>query len=188
MRELIVWVDVETGGLDPDTDPLLEIAAIITTMEGEKVSPSFNKMLSIGNLSEVINNAPDNVREMHNTSGLWKDLWREKTYPLNVVDEKITNWLKENTKEEETLYFGGNSITLDRNFVKTYLPNFYKNLSYRSIDATSISLVLQSNLNIQRYSKKQKHRALSDVKEAIREYKHYLSCIKSDSEFFSETV
>ena len=54
MRELIVWVDVETGGLDPDVDPLLEIAAIITTMEGEKVSPSFNKMLSIGNLSEVI--------------------------------------------------------------------------------------------------------------------------------------
>ncbi|MDN5659091.1 exonuclease domain-containing protein, partial [Brevibacterium sandarakinum] len=72
--DLIVWIDTETTGLNPDHDRLLEIAVVVTR----------NDLTEVGSFDIVI--APDEgvdatvdlmgsfVRDMHTSNGLIQDL------------------------------------------------------------------------------------------------------------------
>lgn len=179
--ELILWIDVETTGVDPYQDSLLEIGAIFTDMSGKIVSEPFTALVHIDNISHVIRHTDATVQKMHDDSGLWLDLWKEKTYPYSVVETKMLEWLKDtiNLFDDPLIYFGGNSISLDRSYILRYLPAVYHHISHRSIDVTSISLFLQSNTFISGYHKSKDHRALLDVYDSIREYQYYLNSVRN---------
>lgn len=174
MKELIVWVDVETSGINAESDCLLEIGALVTDLKGEPVGTSYDSLFSIENLPAIIEKSSPTVKEMHDKSLLWSDLWKKKTKDFHVVDCEMVQWLSNIVGDNTIVYFGGNSISLDRNFVEHFLPMFYNLISYRSIDVTSISLMLQSNFRMGGFDKMNKHRALSDIKESVAEYRHYV--------------
>lgn len=177
-NEKIVWIDIETSGLDPEQDKILEIAAIITDMKGNKTSDSFSSLVHVDNFSQVINQSSDFAKKAHEKSGLWAELWNNKTPSISEVEEKIIEWLTKNTQDDTVLYFGGNSIFLDRAFTKNYMPKFYRKITHRSIDVTSISLTVRSNrTNTPWFPKNQNHRALQDINDSINEYKYYLKIL-----------
>lgn len=178
--EYVAWIDVETTGTDPESDYLLEVGAVVTDLHGKIIGNTFEALVSVPNLSSVIAQTSEVVCLMHEKSKLWLDLWTKEVKSLECVDKKISDWLSFSVAEEDaTVYFGGNSITLDRNFVKRNLPGFYKKLSYRSIDVTSLSIAIQSNTNNLGYEKSKDHRALSDAIDSAREYLHYINFLKT---------
>jgi len=174
MSELIAWIDIEMSGTSPETDKLLEIASCITDMSGEKISDYFHRLSKIDNLSEIIESAEDEIKKMHEKSGLWEDLWSSHTYDIEDIDYSLSRWIREYSTNIDFLYLGGNTVTLDRMFMKLHLPRTYNLLSYRSIDVTSISLTVQKNSFIPGFEKSKKHRATSDVENSIKEYVYYL--------------
>lgn len=178
-KEAILWVDVETSGTSPETDYLLEVGAVISNMDGSILGPTFTRMTNIGRISDIIATSSKEVREIHDKSGLWKDMWSEKTYSPNEVDDAMSDWLKNLVDPETILYFGGNSITLDRNFLHYNLPKTYEKISYRSIDVTSLSLSIQSNTSINGFKKSNQHRALPDAIDSMEEYRYYVSHLKN---------
>lgn len=176
--EAILWVDVETTGDLPETDELLEIGALVTDLSGAPISQGFEALVHVRNISEVISRTSPTVYDLHERSGLWLDLWNKKCTELEQIEEEILKWLDNVVDRDTVLYFGGNSITLDRNFVRLNLPKFYQRFSHRSIDVTSLSIALQSNTEVGPFHKAKAHRALLDVEDSVLEYRYYLQAVR----------
>lgn len=177
-REVICWMDTEFSGPDPYRDTLLEVAALLTDTSGSVLSDSYHALLHVDDLPSVIAQANQTVQTMHERSGLWEDLWLGITKPIQTVEQELSGWLAEHTDPEDIKYLGGNTITLDRNHVQAAFPKFYAQLSYRSMDATSLAIFLRHHFNGGRnpvYHKTPRHRALSDVRDSVAEYQHYVA-------------
>lgn len=177
-NEAILWVDVETTGDLPETDELLEIGAMVTDLSGTPISQGFEALVHVRNIAEVISRTSTTVYDLHERSGLWLDLWSKKCAELEQIEEEILKWLDDAVDSDTVLYFGGNSITLDRNFVRLNLPKFYQRFSHRSIDVTSLSIALQSNTEVGPFRKAKAHRALLDVEDSVLEYRYYLQAVR----------
>lgn len=177
-EEAIVWIDVETTGPSPERDELLEVGAHITDLSGNSISDGYQSLVHVPSLPSIFSKTSPNVIEIHEKSGLWNDLWEKESQSLSVLEADFLMWLDQYTCEGSVLYFGGNSITLDRNFLRLNLPEFYKRISHRSVDVTSLSIVFQSNSDVGPYQKEKAHRALLDVQDSIREYNYYLRHMK----------
>lgn len=179
VSSVIAWIDVESGGTSPEIDPLLEFAALVTDMEGNALGNSYSSLVETKNLPEIISGTSEYVRNMHSKSGLWSDLWARNQKPVSVVESEALEWLEGITTPDTVVYFGGNSINLDRRFLQVHMPDFYERISHRSIDVTSVSIFLQSNAEASPYSKGKSHRALEDALDSVEEYKHYRRWIRS---------
>lgn len=184
--EMILWVDVETSGLDPHQHYLLEIAAVMTDMQGSLRSGFFHERVKIPDLQRVMNEADSFALDIHSTNGLWEELWSDDLIKdLHQIDKELKDFIKKRSDPWNSIvYLGGNSPSLDRNFVKVNLPESAKELSHRSIDMTSISLFLKSNypykIITDNLIHSHDHRALYDVKLSLKDYISYKEIICSD--------
>lgn len=176
--EAIVWIDVETSGDSPETDELLEVGAVITDLAGNLIANEYESLIHVPNLTTILEKTKSNILDMHEKSGLWFDLWNKETFEINQIESSMFQWISDSVNTNTILYFGGNSITLDRNFIRLNLPAVYKRISHRSIDVTSLSIALQSNIYINPFKKQKAHRALLDAKDSVVEYRYYLNSIR----------
>lgn len=173
---MIAWVDIESTGTSPERDLILEVGGVISDTQGNQVSEEFTTLINVGSVSAAIMLADIDVRQMHDNSGLWSDLWSLPSKTLNETDSLMSQWIDKAAASTPVL-LGGNSLHLDRNLIQANLPATYSRISHRSVDVTSIALMLQSNTTIRRYQKEGAHRALADAKDSLKEYKYYLSNI-----------
>lgn len=177
---MIVWLDVETTGLDPyNGEFLLQVAAIVTTDNFDEVGDEYCAEVQYSSEDTwCMREAADPyVKDMHDASGLWLKL-KDGT-PVDEVDTQLVDFLKSQGVEAGTARLGGNSITLDRNFINCYLPETAKFLHYRSVDMTSVSFFLENVVGIEHYKKNQTHDALDDIRESILEAKIYSKALKN---------
>lgn len=168
----ITWIDVETGGLDESTDKLYEVAALVTDRNLNILDPEgFNMVVHYPKEQiEALRNASvPFVQEMHDKTGLWERL--PDGMPLTDVDAKLHEYIAQ-FSEPKTSWFAGNSITLDRNFLRANLPQSFAHLSYRSIDVSSFGGVAKAWYGLG-YEKKLLHSAFSDITESIEELRFY---------------
>lgn len=166
----LVWMDLEMTGLDPDKERIIEIATIITD----------------GDLN-IIAEGPDLV--VHQPAKLLKamDAWNQAQHGKSGLVEKVkASKITEEEAERRTLEFisryvapktsplCGNSIHHDRRFLIKYMPKLNEHLHYRHVDVTTVKALVQRwyKSNRQYMQKKEKHRALTDVKESIAELKY----------------
>lgn len=191
----IAWIDVETTGLDPEFCDLLEIAAVVTTGpdyapvdEGIAVSihpqqfahlspadavTALQKHLMVQALKGGDQGA-NIVNAMHVDSGLFDEIAAGKCVSLAEADHMVQRYLAEHVHKREAI-MGGNSITLDRNFLQKYAPKTYQHLHYRSLDCTSVyELVRRLPWMGDDYALKAEapgtpHRAMADVLTSIEQ-------------------
>ena len=75
----------------------------------------------------------------------------------------------------------GNSIHNDRAFLSKEMPEVLDLLHYRIVDVSTIKeLVNRWYPNLERYRKKEAHRALDDIIESVEELRHYRQHIFKD--------
>jgi oligoribonuclease len=186
----LLFIDMETTGLDATSDVPLELAVALTdewgTMLDSKVwlvhddTTSFKQAIIFGMQHPI-------VGQMHVESGLWEDLDnREMASNLGTirqVENELLAWLKRNKVTDRTVPLAGNSIgSLDRPFLISYFPLVNETLSYRNVDMSSfkevckrVNPVLWANIEpLLGMKEDAKHRALDDVIASIYEYKVYL--------------
>lgn len=189
-KEYIIWCDVETTGVVAFNDELLEIGALVTDMAGNKVGEGFTQVVQVADMKATVDKCDDYVQNMHTKNGLFEDLWYGGL-PLSKIEDLFIQWLKETVPEYDgnfdknlVFYFGGRSITLDRNFLYANTPRIFNVFSHQSIDLTSVSIMLERNVaNIDKsvfFVEDTAHRALKDSEDCAEQYKSIIKTLNNN--------
>ena len=172
-EQSICWIDVETTGKDCEKNVLLEVACLITDLELNILDESgYESVLWYpeSHLDELKSQTVPFVVDMHTKTGLWDRLSQGKM--KHKVEAELLEYVQTYIPEPQTARLGGNSITLDRNFINKNLPGVGEHLSYRSVDVSTLSGLIQYwGPSEKMYRKKTVHSAMSDIRESIEELK-----------------
>ena len=169
---ILLWLDLEMTGLNPQQDSVLEIGALATDIELTKIvdGPS----LIIHQPAEALEHMNDFVRKMHTASGLVEKV-KESSISLEQAEQQVIDFVLEQAGKK-TVYLAGNSIYMDRSFLAQHMPRLNKLFHYRMLDVSSFKIAIQGwypNQSEADFKKKKTHRALDDIRESIDELKHY---------------
>ncbi|MFC4335718.1 oligoribonuclease [Salininema proteolyticum] len=169
----LVWVDCEMTGLDPDTETLIEIAAVVTDAD---LVPLDEGIDIIVHAEDSLLDAMDPVvQKMHRDSGLTEEV-RASTVTLAEADKAVTDYVRRFVPDARVAPLCGNSIATDRLFIRKYLPELEEHLHYRMIDVSSVKELTRRwypRVYHNQPAKGMAHRALADILESINELAYY---------------
>jgi oligoribonuclease len=177
MEHPLVWIDLEMTGLDPDTERIVEIAAIVTdgTLEELHEGPE----LVVSQPAELLERMDDVVREMHASSGLTDAVTASQLSEADA-EEQILAFVRQVVPEAGVAPLAGNSIHADRAFLRRYMPALNAHLHYRNVDVSTIKELARRWYPDALESAPRKgggHRALADIRESIAELRHYRATV-----------
>lgn len=143
--EQIVFLDVETTGLKPKTDYMLEIAVLIVGARQLDVRGSGSwvikyeldgkRLLSHDLLDEVC--ADQVVRTMHRENRLLDECDGDSAVPLEEAEQSVLDLLDSVVVGSPRLVIGGYSPQFDREVVKNNMPRLFARLSHRMVDVST---------------------------------------------------
>ena len=170
-RSHLVWIDLETTGLDPETHVILEIATLITDRELNVVARG--PTLVVHQPEEVLARADPWARKQHESSGLLAEV-KGSLVSLAQAEEETLAFLKAHIPPR-ACPLCGSSICLDRRFLVRYMPRVSKYLSYRHVDVSSIKELVARWYpeKIVHHRQASPHRALPDILSSIAELRYY---------------
>ena len=176
MTDCIAFIDVETDSLDAHSGYLLEIACLVTDADlnilDDEGFHAVVKYRPIQALSLRLNAAPV-VQEMHDKTGLWKKLLSPEAMPLDGIDRRLREYLRD-FGDPGTMPVGGNSVRLDMNFMDRHLPKTAGHLHYQMRDVTTVAKLAQAWYpDLPEFEKHSDHTAMVDIRESIRELQYY---------------
>ena len=167
----LIWIDLEMTGLQ-DKHVILEIA-IITTDEKLNIIDQFPKSedgLAIKRSESELKNIESWSLNQHTKSGLLSRV-KNSSVDLEHAQEEVFRFISERIEENKGILCG-NSIWVDRKFLRKEMPKLENYLYYRMIDVSSIKeLVKRWYPNTKFKEKSKNHIAMNDIKESIEELK-----------------
>ncbi len=159
-----MFVDLETSGLDPELDRIVEIAWTFTDRKLRRMSSTTHTPVQpVGAaLSRIYEN--DVVREMHRGTGLLDELEKGNLpllagvedsilAELDTIEEHYQAFVNTLTPEQQLdpvctpsmeFHLAGKNVHFDRAFIDRHMPRLSKRLSHRMFDETSVKAMLET--------------------------------------------
>ena len=167
----LVWIDLETTGLEPETSVILEIAVVITDAQLHLLQQG--PVLVIHHPEEVLAGMDEWARRQHEGSGLLAEV-RQSTLTLAQAEEMVLAAVSAFCPPR-TCPLAGSSVCFDRLFLRKYMPRLNAHLHYRHVDVSSFKEM------VKRWHPDKavpngtgaKHRALPDILDSIQELRYY---------------
>jgi len=166
-------MDLEMTGLDPFRNVIVEIATIVTDDDLKIVAEGPD--LVIGATAEQLADMDDVVRRMHTTSGLLTAI-EKSTVTVDEAAAATIEFLKAHLPTPGAVPLCGNSIAMDRSFLRQYMPALDDYFHYRTIDVSSVKELCKRwyrGIYGARPQKLTSHRALDDIRESVAELAYY---------------
>ena len=171
---MLIWMDLEMTGLDPDRHVIVEIATLVTDDDLNIVAEGPD--LVIFQPDDVLAEMDDFVTNMHTTSGLL-ELIKTSTVTHDDAMQQTLDFIKLHSPEPMKIPLCGNSIRTDRAFLNKYMPDIENWLHYRCVDVSTVKeLVKRWNPGLEHARPKSEgitHRAMDDVRDSVAELKFY---------------
>ncbi|MBI5882937.1 MAG: oligoribonuclease [Elusimicrobia bacterium] len=167
----LVWLDLEMTGLDPDRHAILEIAIIVT--DSDLAILAEGPCLPIHQPEKILSAMDPWCVEHHGRSGLTLRV-RESTVSLAEAEEQtlafVSQWCLPDTSP-----LCGNTIGQDRRFLVRHMPRLHDFFHYRSVDVSTIKELVRRWYPPEKQfpAKSDKHMALEDVHDSLRELAFY---------------
>jgi len=169
---LLVWMDLEMTGLDPEKERIIEMATLITNANLELVATG----------PELVIHQPAEILAK-------MDEWNTHHHKESGLTERVTaSTVTETDAEMQTLAFlqaycapravplAGSSIHQDRRFLQKYMPKLEEFLHYRNVDVSTIKELVKRWYPAVIAScppQGNRHRAMEDIQDSINEMRHY---------------
>jgi oligoribonuclease len=171
--DVLVWLDMEMSGLDPDRERIIEVATILT--DGQLNEIAIGPELVIHQADEILAAMDDWNKSHHGASGLTERV-RASTISDAQAEEQTIAFINGHVPAKERPVLAGNSIHQDRRFIRRYMPALEKRLHYRMVDVSTIKELARRwypQLIAKQKQKRETHRALDDIRESIEELRFY---------------
>ncbi len=173
--DLLCWVDLEMTSLrDARQDQIIEIAILLTDKDLNIVAEGPD--LVIHAKPELFEGLPESARALHEKSGIMADV-AKSTLTLAQAEQQAIAFLKERV-QYQTAPLCGNSIHVDRHFLRLQMPELEDYLFYRCIDVSTVKeLARRWAPAVFAEAKARKgesvHRAMDDIRASISELAFY---------------
>ncbi|KAI3934866.1 hypothetical protein MKX01_027991 [Papaver californicum] len=168
----LVWIDLEMTGLNIEIDRILEIACIIT--DGNLDKSVEGPDLVIHQTKECLDNMGEWCKEHHAASGLTNRVLHS-TITEREAEKQVIEFVKKHVGYNTAL-LAGNSIYVDFQYLKKYMPELASLFSHVVVDVSSVKALCCRWFPRDKRkapSKEKKHRAMDDIRESIGELKFY---------------
>lgn len=181
MLNKLLFLDLETTGLDPNDNSILEVGAAVVDKD-LKVLAEFEQVVKASD--ETLSLMDEWCIKTHKASGLISAV-KEQGKPLEEVEANLINFVKEQYGEaaKGKIILAGNTISFDRNFINVNMPKFARWLHYRSVDVSSFAIVIEMQYGMKKdYKNSNVHRSMADVKESIDSLKQYMRYLTKEGD------
>lgn len=168
-------MDLEMTSLrDVRKDQIIEIAVVLTDQELNVVAEG--PTLVIHAPAALFEGIPDSARELHQKSGILAEV-EKSTLTLAEAELQVLTFLQEHCAPQSTPLCG-NSIHMDRHFLRFQMPLVDDYLFYRCIDVSTLKeLARRWAPAVYEAARSRKgesaHRALEDIRASIEELRFY---------------
>ena len=175
-NDLLVWMDLEmTSVQDVRVDRITEIAVIITDKDLAVVAELPSIIIQTDRALYESRKRPEMV-EVLSQSNLIEDA-AASTITIEEAEKRVLTFLEEHVAPQSAP-LRGNSIHMDRHFLRMQMPSVEKYLFYRCIDVSTIKeLAHRWAPEVYEEAKRRKgesaHRAMNDIRASIEELKFY---------------
>jgi oligoribonuclease len=176
MTDRFVFVDIETTGLQHETDLVMEIGVIITDLELETIDMYDTQIWESPFYDRKWESVDPFVQTMHHGNGLLEQC-RSEGQTQADAEETIADFLRSHGVKDEPMC--GSSVHFDRLFLAEQYPSVEDLFSHRNIDVSTLK-ELCMRLNPDLYAKladnapkRERHRVIEDIEDTIGELKFY---------------
>jgi len=179
--DAMTWVDVETTGLDPSREYLMEVGLMVTDARLNPLAWT-STLVGIGGVNTIMAVRAESdpyVRDMHDRSGLWVEqidaAAMGRLPDLGDAQAHLLDWWGR-TLGSARPPMCGSSVTFDRSWLAAHMPDLHDRFHYREVNVSTVKELCR------RWNKKafdkaplkyEKHRAIPDLRESLDELAHY---------------
>ena len=174
---MYLWIDLETTGLDPDNDRIIEVGWFLSDHH-EQVTEAQSVLITPDKIAWELMQQDLFVQNMHTKNGLLKDM---DTFGTIMIEDAEDQILEDLLKHKGGIpILAGASVHFDRSFIRTWMPRLDRKLMHRHMDVSTLRMLFDSN-GYQSVGAKERdtvHRALEDVQDSYRLYIRYTELLQ----------
>lgn len=177
--KFLLWVDLETTGTDENLDGILEIGAIITTPDLDRVA-DWHRVIGIEpqHHERLLDN--EFVYSMHEHNGLLDDC-ATSFWKIEEADRDLAHDMAFHGEPHDYMLAGSGVGHFDRRFIRRHLPRVESMLQYPVIDVGVIRRTMRmwagEGLDF-KFNESKDHRAMGDIELHLNEALAYRSLFR----------
>jgi len=170
-RDLLIWIDLEMTGLDPNRERIIEVATLIT--DGDLNLIAEGPVLAVRQSEALLEGMDEWNQKTHGESGLIRRV-RESSVDTSEAERRTLEFLASYV-ESGSSPVCGNSVHQDRRFMEREMPALNNFFHYRNLDVSTLKELAKrwNPAAASSFSKQNTHQALDDIRESLAELKHY---------------
>lgn len=176
-NDLLCWIDLEMTSLrDVRTDQIIEIAVLLTDKDLRIVAEGPDIVIHAD--AKLFEGIPDTARALHEKSGIISEV-AQSSVTVQEAEATVLAFLSEHV-EAGTAPLCGNSIHMDRHFLRVHMRALDDFLFYRCIDVSTVKELARRwapalYREAQSLKGESEHRAMDDIRASLAELAFYRS-------------